>query len=275
MRCLVELRFEPLLETVMLNKAMLIMPPFTQSKQSMRRCLFPLGIGYLSAVLSAEGFDVLPLDCIMEGYDTIRYDDNELTYGLCDFEIKNRIKSFMPDYIGVSALISKQAKNAHRVCKLAKEVNPNIETIMGGGHPSAVPDQVLSDPNVDHVVVGDGEVALLQIVTGKASGFVRGGVDIKALLWPARRLFDMEKYFKINMPTSVFSLHNRVTQVEFTRSCPFDCCFCATTQFRGDYQKRDVDDCLDEVVFLKETYQIDELDIIDSNLIVDKTLMDL
>src|SRR4030042_6119537 len=72
------------------------------------------------------------------------------------------------------------------------------------------------------------------------------------------------------MPTSVYSPHNRVTQIEFTRSCPFNCCFCATTQFRGRYQKRNVSDCLSEVRFLKEKFGVEELDIIDSNLIVDK-----
>lgn len=254
-----------------MNKVMLIMPPFTQSKQSMKRCLFPLGIGYLSGILEQKGFDVLPLDCIVEGYDTIKYNGNELTYGLSNDTIKNRIKSFMPDYVGVSVLISRQAYNAHSICKLVKEVNPRIETIMGGCHPSALPDEVISDPNVDHVVVGDGENAILKIVRGKSCGVVLGGdVDVNDVPYPARHLFPMEKYLKINMPTSVYSPHKRVTQIEFTRSCPFNCCFCATTKFRGGYKKRKIENCLDEIRYLKQIYQIEELDIIDSNLIIDK-----
>jgi len=194
-----------------------------------------------------------------------------LTYGLSTDDIKSRIKSFMPDYVGVSVLISRQADNAYNMCKLAKEVNPNIQTIVGGCHPSVLPNEVLSDSNVDHVVVGDGEKAILDIVKGDAGGLVHGGVvDVKQIPWPARHLFPMEKYFKINMPTSVYSPHDRVTQIEFTRSCPFNCCFCATTQFRGKYQKREVNDCLNEVRFLKENLGIEELDIIDSNVIVDK-----
>ena len=72
------------------------------------------------------------------------------------------------------------------------------------------------------------------------------------------------------MPTSTYSPHNRVTQIELTRSCPFNCCFCATTQFRGKYQKRNIKDCLAEIAHLKGNYQVEELDIIDSNLIIDK-----
>lgn len=251
---------------------MLITPSFTQTRQAMRRCVFPLGIGYLSAILEEGGFDVIPLDCVVEGYDTINYsNNNELTFGLNDGDIKKKIQYFMPDYVGISVLISRQAYNAYRICKIVKEINPNIETIMGGCHPSVLAEEVLSDTNVDHVVVGDGENALLRIVKGDDGGLVKGGdVDVQKIPWPARHLFPMEKYFKINMPTSVYSPHNRVTQIELTRSCPFNCCFCATTQFRGKYQKREINDCLNEINFLKEKFQIEELDIIDSNLIVDK-----
>lgn len=254
------------------SKVMLVMPPFTQTKQAMKRCLFPLGLGYLSSVLEQEGFDVNVLDCIVEGYNVETYHDNgELTFGLKDDDIKKNIQYFMPDYIGVSVLISRQAHNAHRICKIAKEINSDIQTIMGGCHASVLPNEVLQDTNVDHVVIGDGENALLGILRGEKSRIVKGGdINIKEVPWPARHLFPMEKYFEINMPTSVYSPHKRVAQIEFTRSCPFDCCFCSTTQFRGRYQKREVRDCLAETTFLKEEYGVEELDIIDSNLIVDK-----
>lgn len=254
------------------TKIMLVMPPFTQTSQAMKRCLFPLGISYLAAVLENRGINVKTLDCIVDGYDVETYhDDGEMTFGLKDNDIKKKIQDFKPDFVGVSCLLSRQAHNAHRICKISKEVDSKIQTIMGGCHPSALPNHVISDPNVDHVVIGDGENAILQIVNGEKYGIVKGGdVDVKKLPWPARHLFPMEKYLRINMPTSVYSPHNRVTQIELTRSCPFNCCFCATTQFRGRYQKREIEDCLAEIIFLKDKYAIEELDIIDSNLIVDK-----
>lgn len=255
-----------------LPRVMLIMPPFTQTREAMKRCLFPLGIGYLTAVLEKEGIIVEGLDCIVEGYDIeTSHDNGEMTFGLPDSEIGKRIEDFNPDFVGVSCLLTRQAHNAHRMCKLAKEIDPRIQTIVGGSHPSALPERVLADPNVDHIVIGEGEVALLEIIIGRQSGIVTGGdVDATTLPWPARHLFPMERYIEINMPTSVYAPHSRVTQIEFTRGCPFNCCFCATTQFRGKYRKRRIEDCLAEVRFLKEEYGIEELDIIDSNLVVDK-----
>jgi len=254
------------------TKVMLIMPPFTQTKRAMKRCLFPLGIGYLAAVLEDKGILVKPLDCIVEGYEEETYhDDGEMTFGLKDSDIEKRIQDFKPGFVGVSCLISRQIHNAYKICKITKQVDSKIQTIIGGCHPSALPNHVISNPDIDHVVIGDGENAILKIVSGEGYGIVDGGsVDVKKLPWPARHLFPMEKYLRINMPTSVYSPHKRVTQIELTRSCPFDCCFCSTTQFRGRYQKREIEDCLAEIGFLKENYRVEELDIIDSNLIVDK-----
>jgi len=250
---------------------MLIMPPFSQTRQAMKRCLFPLGLGYLAAVLEEAGHDVMAVDCIAEGYDTVRDDGSELTFGLSDEEIRRRVQYFKPDFVGISVLISRQVWNAYRVCKIVKEVDLKIETIVGGCHPSALPESMHHNLDVDYVVVGAGEAAILRIVDGHESGIVQTPeIPVATIPWPARHLFPMERYFEINMPTSVFSPHRRVAQIEMTRSCPFDCCFCSTTQFRGKYQTRPVGDCLQEVQFLKEKYDIDELDIIDSNLIVNR-----
>ena len=184
------------------NRIMLILPPFTQTKQAMKRCIFPLGIGYLAAVLEAEGMIVETLDCIVEGYNSVIVHNNgDITYGLKDNEILNRIKKFKPDFVGVSCLLSRQAHNAHRICRIVKEANQNIITIMGGCHPSVLPETVIRDENVDNVVIGDGEYAILKIIKGEKSGIVIGQeVNIKKIPWPARHLFPMEKYLKINMP---------------------------------------------------------------------------
>lgn len=253
-------------------KVMLIMPPFTQSKKAMKRCIFPLGIGYLSAVLEENGIVVKPLDCTVEGYDTeVDAGNGEITFGLTDEEIYLRIKEFNPDFVGVSCLMSRQAENAHRVCAIAKKVNPEIQTMMGGTHVSALSHEVIKDKNVDHALIGDAEVSILDVIKGKEKGIVKcKPVDISKLPWPARYLFPMEKYLSINMSTNVYSFNDRITQIETTRGCPFSCVFCATTKFKGNYQMRPVDDVLEEIKFLKERYKINELDIIDSNFILDK-----
>ncbi len=247
-------------------KVMLIVPPFTQTKKAMKRCVFPLGIGYLAAVLEQKGVDVKALDCIAEGYGTeIDAGNGEITFGLAEAEIEQEIKEFNPDFVGVSCLMSRQSHNAHKVCAIAKKINPKVI------HVSALPHQIIKDENVDYALIGDAEETIMDVLEGNTGKVVMcKPVDISKFPWPARHLFPMEKYISINMPTSVYSPHARITQIETTRGCPFRCVFCATTQFKGHYKMRPIDDVLAEIRFLKEKYKIQELDVIDSNFIVNR-----
>jgi len=238
----------------------------------MKRCVFPLGIGYLATVLELKGYDVKIIDSVVEGYTEEREEENgEITFGLSDTEIEKRIKEYEPDIIGVSCLMTKQSSNAHNICRIAKKVNPKIKTIMGGTHVSALAEEVIKDKNVDCAVVGDAEETISDIIENDLRGIVESKpVNINKLPYPARHLFSMEKYIEINMPTSCYSPYKRVTQIETTRGCCFNCCFCATTRFKGNYRMRDIDSVLNEIKFLKDRYDIEELDIIDSNFILDK-----
>ena len=232
-----------------------------------------MGIAYLAAVLEANGITVQPLDCIVEGYNTeTDVGSGEIRFGLTWKQIEQRISEYSPDYVGVSCLMSKQAENAHKVCEIAKTTDPTITTLMGGTHVSALAHQVARDPNVDFAVVGDAETTIVDILEGRhEEGVVTcNKVDVADLPWPARHLFPVDKYIDINMPTSVYSPHARVHQIETTRGCPFRCVFCATTSFKGRYQMRPVGDVLNEIRHLKDMYGIQELDIIDSNMVINK-----
>ena len=50
------------------------------------------------------------------------------------------------------------------------------------------------------------------------------------------------------MPTSIFGLGDRTTQIETSRGCPFNCCFCCTTHFWGrKWRSRDPDEVVKEI----------------------------
>lgn len=256
-----------------MTKVMLVMPPFTQTKRAMKRCLVPMGIACLGSFLQKHGIDVELLDCIVEGYHTeVEEKDGLITYGLTKSEIKQRIKEFDPDFLGVSCLQSSQAHNAHELCKLTKEVNPNICTIMGGSHPSVFQEGVLNDSNVDHIAIGEGEKALLSIINGEKKRIVKAELtDVDTLPWPARNLLPMEKYIKINMPTSAFGLKSRTTQIETSRGCPFSCVFCCTTNYWGKkFRGKSPKNVLAEIKHVKAKYKVEELDVLDANMIVDR-----
>jgi len=253
-----------------MQKVMLIYPPFTQPTQSKKRCMVPLGIAYIGAYLRENGVDVKLLDCVVEGYDQEKQvREGETTIGLSFDEIKERIEEYKPDFVGVSCLMTVQRKNALMVCKVAKQVNVKIHTVIGGCHPSVFPNEVLSEQYVDSVVIGEGEQAMLDIVEKGTKGIAKAKtLDIDAIPIPARDLLPIEKYLKINMPENIFSPYNRVTQMVTSRGCPFSCSFCATTNFHGKWRGRTAESVVEEAKMLKERYGIEEINIIDENLVL-------
>ena len=143
-------------------KVLLIRPPYSADTRSLAKLAeFPLGLAYIAAVLEKEGHEVAVIDALIEGFGReLRLGRHIIRYGLSDDELKKRIKEFSPDLVGVSCLFSTQSDNAHNVCKIVKEIDKSITTVMGGSHPSVMPDETLRDENVDFVVIGEGEYTM-------------------------------------------------------------------------------------------------------------------
>jgi len=254
-----------------MKKVLLIFPPFTQPDTAKKRCLVPMGIAYIAGYLRKHGVDVEVYDSVVEGYETERYHKGMMTFGSNDDTIKNVIKKSNPDIVGVSCLMTQQKHNALRVLNIAKSVNSHIKTVMGGCHPSVLPNESLSYDSVDSVAIGEGEASMLSIVNGK-SGVVRSSpLDVDTIPFPARDLFSMEKYFKINMPENPFSPNKRVTQLVTSRGCPFRCYFCSTVRFHGSWRGRKAQSVIDESKHLVNSYGVDELNILDENFVVKRS----
>ncbi|MEM2192043.1 MAG: cobalamin-dependent protein, partial [Candidatus Hadarchaeales archaeon] len=181
------------------------------------RVVAPLGIAYLASFLEKNGKEVTILDAVGEGWRNQTFVERGgntfLRVGLPPEEIKRRIAGWKPDLVGISCLFSSQAANAHEVAKIVKEVDGEIKTVFGGAHPTVLPEKTLADKNVDFVVMGEGEVTLLELVEALEKGqtefsqvkglaFKREGRviinpprefirDLDSLPFPARHLLPM------------------------------------------------------------------------------------
>ena len=167
-----------------IEKVLLFVPPaFTFKDRIDINPLPPLGLGYLGAVLENNGIEVKVVDCIVEGWHRrIEVEKNILRIGLPFEKIEEIIRNYGPDIVGVNSLFTVQRKNAGEIYKIAKKVDKNIISIAGGGHPTVMPELVLSDENVDYVVIGEGEdtiIDLIGVIEGEKSISDLDGVGYK------------------------------------------------------------------------------------------------
>ncbi len=270
-------------------RVLLIQPPFSIFKAEPRVCHPSLGLAYLAAILKKE-HDVLVIDALASGYENIVSIDSEfIRYGLSFEDIKEKIAGFTPDVVGISCLFSAQAEGALKVAKAVKELNPATKTVIGGAHPSSTPESVLADSNVDYVIIGEGEKtfrALLQegvelgsldgIAYKKDQGVVVQGKkayleNLDELPFPDWSDFDLDKYFKVNLPHGGSLKHNSFLPVITSRGCPFDCIFCSVHNIWGkNYRKRSAKNVLDELQYLVENFKIKEILFEDDNITFDK-----
>jgi len=280
-----------------IRKVLLISPQgkitITQEGSRERKLAVPpLGLAYLAASIRDAGFDVEILDCLIENYYFEQKNGNEVVYGLEEKDIYSRIRINNPDLVGVSCLFSNREKEALNICAIAKMAIPGIHVVLGGQHPSGMPDLILN-PNVDYILRGESDqsfISLLSAINNKMDLSKIDGIvvkthesvfigpktqfpDVKILPYPAWDLLNLERYWNIGMADYEI---NTKQQKKFiimitSRGCPHHCYFCTSTMMSGKkYRERDISDVLTEIRMYKEKYGVDEIHFWDDNFFVNK-----
>ncbi len=268
-------------------KVLLMQPPYTIYKMDFKRCMPPLGIAYIAALLEQNNFDVKILDAYVEGFENEKDMGEYVLVGLEDKDIYKFIEDFNPDFVGISGMFSTQDQNVLKLCSLVKKFNPKIPVFVGGSHPTYYVREVLKNKDIDFIVMGEGEFITLQLIekllngedvsTIDGLGYKKDGKvfvnpklnyiqDLDVLPDPARHLLNMEKYIKLNLPQSPYTMKDRVTQVVTSRGCSAKCTFCTTTNFWGNiFRVRSAKRVVDEIEMLINKYGIEEIHFCDDN----------
>ncbi len=95
---------------------------------------------------------------------------------IVDLELDNRkfqeiINVYSPDLVGIT-LSATEHNQSLRLAKTAKQ--NNLPVVVGGYHPTSVPDLMLSYPQIDAVIRGEGEAAMKELVETDAFENVLG-----------------------------------------------------------------------------------------------------
>jgi magnesium-protoporphyrin IX monomethyl ester (oxidative) cyclase len=163
-------------------------------------------------------------------------------------------RSHRPDLVGVSSFTS-SAKSALAYAEIAKRAGAVV--VMGGYHPSALPEEVLESPYVDIVVRGEGEETFRQIVAGDPVAEI-AGISYRdngsVIHNPDRPLIaDLD-----GLPLPMRSIRPRrfglagrdyhTDTIYASRGCRAKCTFCANHLVGKTWRQRGIDRVLEELL---------------------------
>ncbi len=281
-------------------KALLINPPITVFKGGTNpRVYMPLGLLYLAAQLELEGHQVEIFDALLTAELHESDTPGERHFGETWDGIARVIRRSRPDIIGIGNIFSSQSENTKTVAAIAKNVYPDIPTVVGGPHASACSKDMLEDRNVDFVVVGEGEYVMGRIIaylqgTGALSD-IKGVLsrykgqtienivperieELDKLPFPAYHLYDIERFFYLQTHgycARPIGYGNREVSIITSRGCPYNCVFCSIHPAMGKkWRAHSAEYVLRHIAYLKERYNIDLIHFEDDNFSLNRQRYD-
>jgi anaerobic magnesium-protoporphyrin IX monomethyl ester cyclase len=279
---------------------LLIDPPYRGLKGMPTDNGYSIGLTSLAAYLRNEGMEtaVLTGDLLMELTSANKYlsmNVRKYAAGQREYEmivndkthsvwrkLTDVVHQTKPMAVGISYLTPLKHV-VERIASLIKENDRDIKIIAGSFHPTFCPEEVMQNPDIDFVIRGEGEIPLLYLIKelNKVSpkweavpgihyrdrnGQIQNnpGVELISNLdelpFPARDLV-------LNCDYNLYRLHN----ISTVRGCPYTCTFCADRSLWGrKVRRRSVDNVIQELKLLKDTYKIACIDIVDGTFTFDQ-----
>jgi anaerobic magnesium-protoporphyrin IX monomethyl ester cyclase len=163
--------------------------------------------------------------------------------------IEDHLKDFTPDLFGVTMSATDHTSGLD-LCKRAKKKVPGVKTIVGGFHPTAVPQLMLAEDYIDMVAVGESEMTVRELVqkespvgvesiiykdgSGKTITNPRRPVipDLDTLNFPARHL---RAGNECQYSLTRYGLHR--DQIHTSRGCWGRCTFCCEPNMSASHQR--------------------------------------
>ncbi|MCX7591620.1 MAG: B12-binding domain-containing radical SAM protein, partial [Kiritimatiellae bacterium] len=235
-------------------------------------CYPPLGLLYVAAAVEESGrHEVCVIDCVAEG--------------LSGSPLAERIATCKPDVVGIQA-ITFTIIDAYNTARLVKQTLTGVPVVMGGPHVNLYPEETLSLPEVDYLLLGEGERTIGPFLDALAAGRepvdVPGAVfrgrdgtiqrgpqnplidNLDSLPLPARHLLDHRRY------SSVLGRGKYLTTIMSSRGCPARCIFCDRPHLGKKFRARSAQSVVAEMRQCHEKFGIDEFFFYDDTFTIDR-----
>jgi len=219
---------------------------------------FPLGIGYLAAVLKENGYTV-EIAC----QDLYHWTNEELAE---KFLIPNEY-----DLIGIGFLSARFKETVLPLCQTVNKYKKNAKLVLGGQGATATPEYILKETQSDIIVLGEGEKTIVALMdnlddytTVKGIAYRKGNKatvnervppvkNLDEIPFPAWELFPIDKY----KSTCQYMGQEKNTYsfpMLTSRGCVGNCSFCYRPE--TGIRFRSMDNVMQEMKLLYDKYNI-------------------
>lgn len=190
------------------------------------------------------------------------------------------------DCLLISVMPGSQILSALKACEEVRKAHRNIPIVWGGTHPSLNPDSTIKSPYVSAIIIGRGEYVLASfldcindinavknipnVIVKDAKGTIFKGPKkdnmVESPLVPDISLLsDIEPYICQSRRSS------RMIDYISSFGCPHACTFCCEPVLSGSkWSSMDAGTLVNEILNLKEKYNIDAILFQDANFVADR-----
>jgi radical SAM superfamily enzyme YgiQ (UPF0313 family) len=283
---------------------LLIQPPIRDFYLTVKRTI-PYGLACIASTLIQSGFSVDILDALATSKSRILDLPEEMTYlkefyaqpdqspfrlfyhyrhfGYSFEYIGKKAKESGAFLVGISSLFTAYMQEAIKTAETVKAYHPDCKIVLGGHHPTAMPQSVMKSPAVDFVLRGEGEVsmpllaaAVLKefdydsipgLVYRQANGLILN--DLPAQMnhledypLPATHLIH-QRFYRRN--------HRAGMVIVANRGCPLKCTYCSlSARSYLRYRKRSIESVIKEIEITTDQCAPGFIDFEDENLSLDR-----
>ncbi len=252
-----------------IRKILFVTPPYHCGVLESAGGWLPLNFVYLAGSLRKAGYEVEVYDAMVKFHE----------YS----EIRKHLENSQADIVATTAYTA-MINDALKVLKLAKEVNPEVITLLGGIHPTFCFAEILKENYsfVDYIIRGEGEETIVELInclsagdeprkvsgiafpafaeasTGKSRGnkiistpersFV-ADLDSLPMAWD---LLEWSDYTFHTKPGSILAV------VSSSRGCTQGCTFCSQRLFwKQSWRARKPENFVAELEYLNQRHGVD------------------
>lgn len=212
----------------------------------MRMPSLPLGLISIASYLKSNGHEVKLIEMLVENNN-----------------IEDVLSEFQPDIAGISTMSFLAGLEAKKLTKILHK--HNIPVVWGGQAATAMPDLIFKEASPDYIILGEGEITWLELVTAIETGddilkvdglvFKKNGKLIYTNTRPVAdislfpdldwSMIDVKKYF------SSFFNCDKMLYLHATKGCPAQCTFCSNQVFHQSKNRcRNIEQILRDIDYL-------------------------